>query len=69
MMDKKTITLNLSEKEMRVLEQLCEKKDMSKTSILKQSLRLYQMVEGRIERGEKIFFETDKKEKMELVLI
>lgn len=68
-MDKKTITLNLSEKEMRVLEQLCEKKDMSKTSILKQSLRLYQMVEGRIERGEKIFFETDKKEKMELVLI
>jgi hypothetical protein len=68
-MEKKTITLNLSDREMKVLEQLCEKKDMSKTSLLKQSLRLYQMVEGRIERGEKIFFESDKKEKMELVII
>jgi hypothetical protein len=68
-MDKKTITLNLSEKEMNVLEQLCEKKGMSKTSLLKQSLRLYQMVEGRIERGEKIFFQSDKMEKMELVII
>jgi hypothetical protein len=68
-MAKKTITLNLSSQEMEVVEQLCEKKGLSKTSLLKQSIRLYQMVESRIENGERLFFETDKKEKLELLFL
>ena len=69
-MSSRTMTLNLSQSEMAVLEALCEKKGMSKTSLIKQALRLYQTVETRLERGEKLFFEdAKKKEKSELVLL
>lgn len=67
---KRTMTLNLTEPEMLVLEELSVKKDLSKTSVLRQALRLYQMVEVRLARGEKIFFENDTtKEKSELMLL
>ncbi len=60
---KKTMTLNLSESEMRVLEELASKKDLSKTAVLRQALRLYQMVEARLSAGEKLFFEDEKAQK------
>lgn len=67
---KRTMTLNLTDAEMSALEQLCEKKDLSKTAVLRQALRLYQMIEVRIERGEKVFIENDKtKEKAELAFL
>ena len=67
---KKTMTLNLTDAEMAVLEGLSEKKELSKTSVLRQALRLYQAVEVRTERGEKVFFEDEKtKDKAELVLV
>ncbi|MFM0089280.1 transcriptional regulator [Paraburkholderia sediminicola] len=67
---KKTMTLNLTDAEMSVLEDLCEKKDLSKTAILRQALRLYQAVEIRAERGDKFFFEDEKtKEKAEVVML
>jgi hypothetical protein len=67
---KKTMTLNLTDAEMAVLECLSEKKDLSKTSVLRQALRLYQTVEVRLERGEKIFVENEKtKDKAELLMI
>jgi predicted transcriptional regulator len=67
---KKTMTLNLTDSEMRVLEELSVKKDLSKTAVLRQALRLYQAVEARIERGEKLMFENDAtKEKAELMLL
>lgn len=67
---KKTMTLNLTDAEMCVLEELCAKKDLTKTSLLRQALRLYQLVETRIERGDKLFFEDDKtKEKAEIVML
>lgn len=69
-MSKRTMTLNLSEEEMSVLEALCEKKDLSKTVLLRQALRLYQRVEERLERGEKLFFEDEaKKEKAEIMML
>ncbi len=69
-MSSRTMTLNLSQSEMDVLESLCEKKGMSKTGLIKQALRVYQTVETRLERGEKLFFEdTEKKEKSELILL
>jgi hypothetical protein len=54
---KRTMTLNLTDAEMQVLEALCDKKQMSKTALLRQALRIYQMVDIRLERGEKLFFE------------
>jgi hypothetical protein len=67
---KKTMTLNLTEAEMSVLEDLCAKKDLSKTSLLRQALRLYQLVESRLESGGKLFFEDDKtKEKAEVMIL
>lgn len=67
---KRTMTLNLTEAEMKVLEDLSVKKDLSKTSLIRQALRLYQLVEVRVERGDKLFFEDDKtKEKAEVMLL
>ncbi|ATE80464.1 transcriptional regulator [Pseudomonas frederiksbergensis] len=67
---KKTMTLNLTDAEMTVLEDLCEKKDLSKTSVLRQALRLYQLVEARVEKGDKLFFEDEKtKQKAEIMML
>ncbi len=67
---KKTMTLNLTDAEMGVLEGLCEKKDLSKTAVLRQALRLYQAVETRVDRGAKLFFEDEKtKEKAEVMML
>lgn len=67
---KKTMTLNLTDAEMAVLEDLCVKKDLSKTSVLRQALRLYQVVETRLDKGDKLFFEDEKtKDKAEVVML
>lgn len=70
MTNKRTMTLNLTEVEMAVLEDLCARKDLSKTAVLRQALRLYQAVEARLERGGKLFFEDEKtKEKAEVMIL
>ena len=70
MATKKTMTLNLTDAEMLALDELSEKKDLSKTAVIRQALRLYQMVNIRIERGDKLFFEDEaKKEKAEVVVL
>lgn len=67
---KKTMTLNLTDAEMRVLDDLSARKDLTKTAVIRQALRLYQTVEARLERGEKLLFENDTtKEKAELMLL
>ena len=67
---RKTMTLNLTEAEMNALDELSAAKDISKTAVLRQALRLYQMVEARIARGEKLFFEHDiTKDKAELMVL
>jgi predicted transcriptional regulator len=67
---KRTMTLNLSDAEMSVLEELCEKKELNKTAIIRQALKLYQIVESRLEKGDKLFFEDDKtKEKAEVMML
>ncbi len=69
MNSKKTMTLNLTDQEMRVLEDLCNQKDLSKTAILRQALRLYQLVDAKLGEGGKLFFEDQKKEKAELMVL
>ena len=70
MAEKRTMTLNLTEAEMNALEELATKKDLNKTVVISQALRLYQMVDQRIRDGKKVFVEDDlTKEKSELVFI
>ena len=69
-MSKRTMTLNLTEKEMQVLDELCARKGLNKTALLRQALRLYQAVDNRLEQGERLIFESDdKREKAELVVL
>jgi hypothetical protein len=63
------MTLNLTDQEMRVLEELSTQKDLSKTAILRQALRLYQLIDVRLAEGGKLFFEDQKKEKAELMML
>ena len=70
MADKKTMTVNLSDAEMAALEEICRQKDLSKTAVVRQALRLYQLVNARIAGGGKLFIENGrKKEKAELMVI
>lgn len=69
-MDRRQMTLVLSDKEMEVLDELSQRRGMSKTALLRQALRLYQSVTERIERGEKVFVEhPTTKDKAELVVL
>ena len=68
--DKRTMTLNLTAREMAVLEQLAAAKDLSKTGVMRLALRLLQAVDSKIRMGQKLMFEDEKsKERSELVLI
>ena len=70
MTEKRTMTLNLKPAEMEVLEALCEKKDLSKTALVRQALRLYQIVEERLDKGDKLFIEDEgTKEKAEVMML
>ena len=67
---KRTMTLNLTDGEMRVLDDLSNRKDITKTAVIRQALRLYQTIEARVEKGEKLLFENEvTKEKAELMLL
>lgn len=69
-MDRRQMTLMLSDKEMTLLDRLSESRGMSKTALVRQALRLYQSVTERIENGEKVFVEKPTtKEKTELMVI
>lgn len=67
---KKTMTLNLTPGEMDALEELARKKDLSKTALIRQALRLYQAVDARVTQGDKLFFENElQKKKAELMVV
>lgn len=69
-MSKRTMTLNLTDAEMRVVEDLCDRKDLSKTAVLRQALRLYQAVECRVGKGDKLYFENETtREKAEVMML
>ncbi len=67
---KRTMTLNLTEGEMSVLESMCEEKGLSKTALVRQALRLYKSIDERLAQGDKIFVESaDKTDKAELMVL
>ncbi len=67
--DKRTMTLNLTSAEMVALEELSARKDLSKTAVMRQALRLYQMVDQRLAEGEKLYFEDAKKKQKSEVMV
>lgn len=70
MAEKRTMTLNLTDAEMTALEDLASKKDLNKTVIIRQALRLYQMVDQRLREGKKVFIEDEMTQaKSELMLL
>jgi hypothetical protein len=67
---KRTMTLNLTEAEMEALEALSLEKDMSKTALLRQALRLFQWVEEGRKAGEKLYLvDGQTKEKKEVMVL
>ena len=58
--EKLTMTLNLSEREMSAVDALAAHHEMSKTAVIRQALRLYQMIHTRIMAGETMTFSGDR---------
>ncbi len=69
MSTKRTMTLNLTEPEMAALEELSLKKDMTKTAVIRQALRLYATIDARVVNGEKLIFEDEKHGKKAEVIV
>lgn len=66
---KRTMTLNLSSEEMEAVETIARRKDVTKTAIIKQAIRLYLLVDTRLGDGDKLFVEDDEKQKTELAVL
>ncbi|QUL37197.1 transcriptional regulator [Erythrobacter sp. JK5] len=70
MTTKRTMTLNLTDAEMQVVEEFSARKDMSKTAVMRQALRLYQLLEARVEKGDKLYVENEvTKDKAEIMMV
>lgn len=64
---KQTMTLNVSEREMKVITQLAREAELSKTAVIRQALRLYQIIYERTKAGETMHFSGDKERLVLLV--
>ena len=70
MVGRRTMTLNLTEAEMDALAAMCKRKQLSKTALLRQALRVYQAIDARLENGQKLLIEDEKtKDKAELMIL
>lgn len=58
-MPKQTMTLNLPDAEMAYIEARAAECDMSKTAVVRQAVRLYQLVTERLKAGETLRFSGD----------
>lgn len=66
---RKTMTLNLTESEMQAIEDMAKRKDLTKTAVIRQAIRLYQMVDARLAAGEKLVFEDETAQKKAEVMV
>lgn len=69
MSEKRTMTLNLSDAEMNVVRELAKSKELTKTQVMRQALRLYQLIDVRLSRGERVIFENEVGKKADLLLL
>lgn len=69
-MEKRVMTVALNDLEMQVLEELAERRGLTKVGVLRQALRAYQLLDERANQGQKLFLEDPiTKEKTELALM
>lgn len=68
---KYTMTLNMSDKEFAALERLSERLELSKSAVLRQGLRLYDLIQQRVDAGVTIHLHDPKMphKKFELALL
>jgi hypothetical protein len=59
---KRTRSLNLTEAEMLALEEMARHKELSKTAVIRQALRLYQLLDARLAAGAKLYLEDELKQ-------
>lgn len=67
-MKKKTMTINLTEHEFEIVEKLCKEKGITKTALVRQSIRLYQQIGERVEAGKILLKENDRPRKEILII-
>ena len=68
--NKQSMVLNLTTAEMAVVERLANDRGMTKTSLVRQAIRLYDSVDSRLRDGHKLYIEdAAKKDKSELVFL
>lgn len=67
--DKRQMTLSLSDAEMGVLDALSAHKGLSKTALIRQAIRLYQVVDTRLAAGERLFLEDERQQKKAEVVV
>lgn len=59
----------LNEKEMITLDKLAETKGLTKSLLMRQAFRLYQLIDKRLSAGERIYFSSDRgKIEVEIIL-
>lgn len=63
------MTLNLTVDEMTAVADLAARKDLNKTSLIRQALRLYVLIDKRLANGEKLIFEDEVENKKAEVLV
>jgi predicted transcriptional regulator len=64
-----TMTLNMPEREMLALERIAEHHQMSKTAVMRQALRLYQLIDVRLRAGETFSFSGDVERPMMIAAV
>lgn len=55
-----TMTVNMPQREMDALDRLADHHGMSKNAVMRQALRLYQLVHVRLQNGEHFCFSGDE---------
>jgi hypothetical protein len=68
-MKKCVLTVQFSEDEMAVMDEICQRKHTTKNALLRQCLRLYQLVDVRMNAGQKLFFEDKENRKSEMIIV
>ena len=68
---KATMTLNLANDAMKCLDGLAIKKGISKTAVIREAIRMYQLIESRLDEGKQIKFvdPATGKEDPEIVIV
>ena len=68
-MSKFILNLSLTAEEMAIVEELAERKGVTKSGLLRHCLRVYQTLDFKLRSGEKLFLEDEAKNKAELLMI